>query len=304
MTMSTTTLITSKHRKGRHAIRLAEVAYDQTRLDGDRAQMLNERGGEWQSGIAKLIAELTTSNRYANEEVRSSYIYPPEYRAPKHISQQVDALAGLFGLSLGYTSEWIDKILPTLTLPEGAEGWFAIPSIDALAKRHFPEVENPAERYTRAVALILEKIAASRSFHNYRAGQITPERLRMHIRTAEALAQIGQTQQGDIIILPAQLGLRHRGRSTRRAREVFVNGEFGFGSLMGGAVTLTHPERFVRWEQLHMDLPGDEFDDQAADARFDHAPIFHCNDGEVKVGANPVGHARERYGSGSAFLPQ
>ncbi|MDP1709756.1 MAG: hypothetical protein Q8L21_02630 [Candidatus Komeilibacteria bacterium] len=55
-----TTLITSRDDKGRHAVGLFEVAYNKAGLDDDRAQRLNERGGELQDGITKLIAELTT----------------------------------------------------------------------------------------------------------------------------------------------------------------------------------------------------------------------------------------------------
>lgn len=53
--MSMVALITSGHKKGRHTMRLVEVAYDQARLDIGQAQMLNERGGEFQAWIIKGI---------------------------------------------------------------------------------------------------------------------------------------------------------------------------------------------------------------------------------------------------------
>ncbi|MDP3901622.1 MAG: hypothetical protein Q8Q37_01430, partial [bacterium] len=52
-------LITSRDPKGLHAVGLFEAAYNKSKLDEARAQRLNERGGELQDGIAKLIAELT-----------------------------------------------------------------------------------------------------------------------------------------------------------------------------------------------------------------------------------------------------
>ena len=109
---------------------------------------------------------------------------------------------------------------------------------------------------------------------------------------------------GDILVIAAQLGLRHRGKSTCRARETFVVNEYGLGSLAGGAIALTHPERFVRREQLHEDLPGDEFA-LGADGRFGYAPFFFlfC-DGRVRFGAYGVGGYGARYGSASGFLPQ
>lgn len=217
--------------------------------------------------ILDKIKELLSSSKksgtvpvgqYADEKVKSSYTYPPEYKGPKLIGEQVDRLAELFGLSLGYTSEYLEKILPTLTLPEGAEGWFAIPSVDALAARFFPEVEDVEERYARAVQLIFDKIAELRPFYNFRNGEIDSKHMRLHPRTLTAFKQIAETQKGDILIVPLQLGLRHRGKSIRLADEDIAVGtnEFGLDILSGVSVALVHPERFVRWEALHMDLPG------------------------------------------------
>jgi hypothetical protein len=162
---------------------------------------------------------------------------------------------------------------------------------------------DPAEQDCAGVSLILSKIAASRRFRNYCEGQITTAQFRVAIRTAEALAQITEVQKGDILIIAAQLGLRHRGESVHQAREEFVANEFGLGSLIVGCVTLTHPERFVRWEQLHIDCAGDEFS-PGADGKFDSAPCFRFRDGQVEFYARWVSFANARCGSASGFLPQ
>jgi len=293
------TLITSRDPKGLHATGLFEAVYNKSKLDDARAQRLNERGGELQDGIAKLIAELSVSDRYAGEEVRSSYAYPKEYRGPKPIVDQIKAIAKIFGLDPGQAIEFA-KNLPAL--PDGAEGWFAIPSEGALAKKHFPEVTDPARKYCQAVQLVHAKLAASRSFYNYREGQITPAHLRVHARTAHALDLIAEIQKGDILIVAAQLGMRHRGKSVRRAREVFVMGEFGLGSLAVGSIVLTHPERLIRWEELEMDCSGDEFSPEADDV-FSESPFFSFNDGGVRFGTGrhcPSGH----FGSVSGFPSQ
>src|SRR3989344_4673510 len=131
MTMSQT-LITSRDPKGLHAVGLFEAVYNKSKLDDARAQRLNEHGGELQDGIAKLIAELSVSNQYANEEVRSNYKYPKEYKGPKPILDQIKAIAKIFDLDPSHAIEFA-KNLPAL--PDGAEGWFAIPSVDALANK-------------------------------------------------------------------------------------------------------------------------------------------------------------------------
>ena len=294
------TLITSRDPKGLHAVGLFEAVYNKSKLDEARAQRLNERGGELQDGIAKLIAELSVSNQYANEEVCSSYTYPKEYKGPKPINDQIKAIAKIFGLDPSHALEFA-KTLPEL--PNGAEGWFAIPSVDALAAKHFPEVTDPIQKYCQAVQLVHTKIADSRSFYNYREGQITPAQLRVHARTAHALDLIAETQKGDILIVAAQLGMRHRGKSVRRAREVFVANEFGLGSLAVGSIVLTHPERLVRWEELDMDCSGDEFS-PGADGGFSRSPCFYF-DGGVWFVARFVGvPPRDGFGSVSGFLSQ
>ncbi len=297
--MSTTTLITSRDPKGLHATGLFEAVYNKSKLDDARAQRLNERGGELQDGIAKLIAELSQSNQYANEEVRSSYTYPKEYKGPKPINDQIKAIAKIFGLDPSHALEFA-KTLPEL--PNGAEGWFAIPSVDALAAKHFPEVTDPIQKYCQAVQLVHAKIADSpRSFYNYREGQITPAQLRVHARTAHALDLIAETQKGDILIVAAQLGMRHRGKSVRRAREVFVANEFGLGSLAVGFIVLTHPERLVRWEELDMDCSGDEFSPEAGGG-FSKSPYFLFGDGGVRFDAYFVDRRNAYFGSVSGFL--
>ncbi|MDP3989235.1 MAG: hypothetical protein Q8P93_03310 [bacterium] len=301
MTMQTqTALITSRDPKGMQAVNIFEAAYNKAKLDESRAQRLNERGDELKDGIAKLIAQLSVTDRYADEAVPSNYTYPREYDSPKPIEEQIKALAEILGLDPAHALEYA-KNLPEL--PAGAEGWFAIPSSDGL-KKLFPQIENDAERYCAGVRLVHEKIAASRKFYNYRDGQITPNRLRVHARTAHALDLVAENQPGDILIVAGQLGMRHRGRSVRRARECFDGNEFGLGSLAAGSIVLTHPARLVRWEELDMDCSGEEFDDPGADGRFGRAPIFRFRDGGVKFDAYRCGGAGKSFGSVSAFVPQ
>ena len=91
------------------------------------------------------------------------------------------------------------------------------------------------------------------------AGEIDTAHLRQHSRTVEALAKLAETQTGDILIIAVQYGMRHRGKSVRRARETFASNEFGLGAFAIGCMALVHPERYVRWEELDTDCAGDEF---------------------------------------------
>ena len=304
------TLITSTDPKGIRATALFHAKYNKARLDDDRAQRLNESAEFW-SGIEQLIEQCSQPNQYANEEVRSTYAYPPEYKGPLPLYEQTVLLSGVLGLNptdaFNYYSVHLPKLeslVPADALPW--TNWFAVPSLaalDTIAQRNFPDVEGEAERYCRALLFAFGKLAASRSFQNWREGQIDPAHLRMSARLVEAMKVLGETQKGDILVIAAQLGMRHRGRSTRRAREVFVPNEYGCGSLMGASIALTHPKRFVRWEELDMDLPGDEFSPKA-DGVFSKAPILNVNDDRLKFDTNDVDNANENYGTASFFLPQ
>jgi len=294
--------VTARDPKGLKFVSIVEAAYNKAGLSDDEAQRVNDT-----SGLADLIAQFIDGNRHENlfedEEVRSNYKYPKEYKGPKPIATQVDIVAGLYTLSLGNTSEFLNKVLPTLALPQGAEGWFAIPSVDAVAKVHFPEVTDPSERYVRCVLLALEKLKASRPFYNYRDGQITVETLRRHARTAEALRLVTEKQTGDIIVIPAQLGMKHRGRSVRRARALFAGNEFGLGAWEVVNIALTHPDRLVTYEELDMDCAGDEFD-PGHGVGFSISPFVDFGGGLVLFGARWFDHALAYFGAVSGFVPQ
>lgn len=278
--------------------RFAEDAADRaiTSLDKDSAQKLIENGDEFQNRIIIAIKELSISNQSADEEVVSNYTYPNEYKGPRDIKEQIEKIAKIFNLDSARALAYAKNLPP---LPVRAEGWFAIPSVEAIAKKHFPQITNQAEKYCLAAKMALDKIADLREFED----KITPEHLRLIARTAHALELIAKTQKSDILIVACQLGMRHRGRSTRRAREVFVANEFGLGSFAGGSIVLTHPERLVRSSELDMDCPGDEFSPDAG-GDFSHAPILFFSSGRAKVDAGFVGNASGRYGSASGFLLQ
>ncbi|MBI2626814.1 MAG: hypothetical protein HYW77_01070 [Parcubacteria group bacterium] len=232
---------------------------------------------------------VTASPFFANEEVKSNYGYPQGY-AVKPVCEQLVELSKHFnGLN---TSSVLacSKELPAL--PAGAEGWFAV-----------PRWEKVASSYNEAVEKVLDLIGKTRTFHNYRKGALGPKYLRLSERTAVALQMIGEKQKGDFLLIPAQFGLTHRGRSVRRMRVVYAPHEFGLGSFIVDCMLLSHPERLIQWEQLHIDCPGDEYS-PGADGRFGSAPYFLFDDVRVKFNAYGVSDPDDSFGSASGFLSQ
>lgn len=284
-------LITSRDPKGLQLTNLFEAALNKSALDDEAAQRIIERGGELKTKAMEILAELSFVETYASEEVRSSYAYPKGYTVTP-IREQVELLAKAFPqLSVDVTLEYIETVLPTLQLPEGTE-WFAI-----------PRWEKIAPTYGEAVEKILAVLASSRPFYNYREGQLGPEHLRQHERSLRFWQQIRQLQGGDILIVAAQFGLKHRGRSARRARAVFQGNEFGLGAFAIGSMLFTNPGRLVAYEDLWIDCAGDEFSPDAG-GQFGGAPCFCFGGGGLFFDSYWVDLASVFCGSASGVLPQ
>src|SRR3989338_5316196 len=244
-------------------------------LDNPGAQRVIEHGDEFAEAIriATLasLKDLSVSDKFKNEEDASNYGYLSGYRKPKGITEQCNILRQIFP-GVGFA----DEKLAECAVPANAEGWFAIPKWQTIAPT-----------YSEAVQKVLDAVKKARNgkFHNYRDGQINDQRLRQTAKTASMFQKIGREQKDhDILVVAAQFGIRHRGRSVRRAREVFSVNEFGLGTFAVGIMILTHPERLQHYDDLWIDCAGDEFDDPGADVRFGHAPCFYFIAGEVEFG--------------------
>jgi hypothetical protein len=238
------------------------------------------------------IPDIQPSQQYADEEVESNYGYISGYTKPKSLLEQMKRLRELFP-GLGSA----DEKLAEQPVPTGAEGWFAI-----------PRWEKIAPTYNEAVVGVLAMLSKTRDgkFYNWREGKLGPQYLRESDRTHVCFQKLCEEHTPpagvDILLIPAQLGLRHRGRSVRRAREAMNGSEFGLGAFAVAICLLTHPERLEHYDDLWIDCAGDEYSPDA-DGRFESAPCFVFDDGLVEFGATWFGGADDCSGSASGFLP-
>ena len=246
------------------------------------------------------LVELSNTDKFKGEEVSSTYGYLSGYK-PKGLTEQCNRLRELFS-GIGFAN--LDLLAQIekgdVPLPSGAEGWFAIPNW-----MKSPNIFGSI--YSGALLKALDTIKQTRNgkFYNYRDGQLDEKRLRQSAQSQKFWTELADAQGNpDILIVPAQFGIRHRGRSVRRAREVFAGNEFGLGAFAVGIMILTHPERLMHYDDLWIDCAGDEFDDPGSDVRFDHAPCFYFCVGKVGFDTHFVGLASDRFGSASGFGPQ
>ena len=95
--------------------------------------------------------------------------------------------------------------------------------------------------------------------------------LRRSANAEQSIRDLSESQGNpDILIIAAQFGMRHRGRSVRRVRALMDSGEFGLSTFAICCMLLTHPERLRQDNDLCIDCAGDEFRWEA-DAEFSEA---------------------------------
>lgn len=302
MITTTQKLITSDDPKGRQATDLFRGAYNKAQLTEGQAQRLNEnKGGNFTTELLWLIQQHSSTDQYEKEMVSSNYTYPKEYNGPKPIIEQIKTIATIFGLDPTQALEFAKK-LPTL--PEGAEGWFAIPKVSVIAKKYFPAITDERERYCAVLMLVLEKTRNTRVLRCHYENQIVSSQLRQSSNTMRFMQELDATQEGDIIIIAAQYGMRHRGKSVRRVRELLVDkNEFGLCPLTVSFMNLIHPERFVQENQLNVYCAGADFTLRVG-GPFSQILFFELNDGVLEISEEETCCPSRSFGSPSAFIPQ
>lgn len=304
MKMLTQTSVTSdqlKHitRVGTDAVEKAIVEFV---LDKDGAQRVHAHGDEFAAAIHTVVIatlkDLSVPDKYRNEEEISHYNYFSGYK-PKGLTEQTTHLRELF-FGIGYANQELLAQIEKgeVELPANAEGWFAIPTW----MKH-PEIFGTT--YSEALLKVLDVIkqAYEDKFCNYREGQINEEQLRQSVRSQKFFIDIAKAQgDPDILIVPAQFGIHHRGRSVRCSREVFAFNEFGLGAFAVGVMILTHLKRLMHYDDLWIDCSGDEFDDPDSNIRFGRTPSFDFRNHGVKFGTRSASTTHIHYGSASGLV--
>ncbi|OGG72867.1 hypothetical protein A3A38_04915 [Candidatus Kaiserbacteria bacterium RIFCSPLOWO2_01_FULL_53_17] len=239
---------------------------------------------------------------FADEERESDYGYPPGF-AVRSIPEQLLKLAPHFPNLDPEPALHLSRSLPDLSfIPEvwmGREvrrwvNWYAVPRWE----------RGVSSSGGEAVEKVLEMLASTRFVYNPYKGAFGPEHLRITERTVVALRMLSASQKGDYLLIPAQFGFSHRGRSARRVRVVYAPHEFGLGSFITGCMLLSHPERLVEEADLHICCPGEEYHNLETNGGSSlHAPFFRFFGGKVWFEVRFCGDADDHYSSASAFFP-
>lgn len=257
-----------------------------------------EKGNEFQAAISEGISSAMTlvlrrflfPSNFAQEEVFSRYGYPTDYKR-KGIAAQIKTLQEIFpGIGCA-NQDLVVKIQGGLEIPLGAEGFFAIPHWSKIAKTYEEAVEK--------VLMLLEQFYHGRLMNN-REGRLGVKYLCEDPVKILAMKKLQDEQNADILILPAQFGKRHRGRSFRRAHAVMHGSEFGLGAYEIGIMLLTHAKRLQSHNDLLIHCAGDLYRHDPK-GEFVSTPCFGFMCGGLSFSAEPIAEAIDHYGSVTGF---
>ncbi|MCD7805808.1 MAG: hypothetical protein LUH19_00525 [Lachnospiraceae bacterium] len=271
-------------------------------LEIDEKEMENFLGrtDEFKAIIARYLVyearQLTVEHHQADEDqVPPLFDHYYSRYEPLPVEEQVALLKEMIP-----ELKKADLTLAAGQMPEGAEGYFAIPRWDALADTY----ENALQRmfdllYQYRYWDICEGERKGK-FFNYRAGRLSENYLRKNKRSQDMWRELCKEQPGcDILVVPAQFGLRHAGKTVRRVRETLAKNEFGLDTFAVGAMLLTHPRRVVEYDDLWMYCPGDEYS-LHGDGHYDCTPLYFFNTGQMEM--DVINYESFRSGSVTGFI--
>lgn len=237
------------------------------------------------------ILKLRHADPFADEETRCVCEYGNGYE-PAGIDEQIATLKTLFPV-LAAEDVNMDFSQARDARQNGsfAENWFAIPNWRALAP-------NYREALVKVFGLI--KNAHGGVFHECTDGRIGPENLQESAHKAQCIEKIAAHQGSQILLVPAQFGMLHRGRSVRRACALMDKSEFGLGAFEIGCMLLTHPKRLANEEDLWLDCAGDQWRPTNSGG-FGGAPYFSFTNKRVRFDCRRIIHHHAHCGTVSAF---
>ncbi len=252
---------------------------------------------KFKEGIKNLLQEMIASNPFAKERVKQAWFYPKNWKS-KSISEQLVKLTDLFqSIDLSQVEALMDKVI----VQKLADGVVILPKLSFLAKLW--SIPDPyGEGYGFVCEKLFGRIAVSRAFYNYRAGQMDAKHIRIHQEVRNLLEKLEAETPGDVLVLPFDFGGLYAGWSPRAARwEALNNSQLPLITAQVACLLLTMPDRLTTWEQLFIDCSGDEWDWLAVGCWAD-CPCFDFRSGELLFDDGGAGYAGGRDGSAVAFL--
>lgn len=241
-------------------------------------------------------------NPYRNEKVESRFFYPDGYK-PSSVEEQVAILLSRL--------DWLDTshvadIVAGWGQYEQADGLYVVPKPTVLAA-HL----DLGDHWTN-FGLLTEQgpfaaLAFQRTFTNYRAGELGPDRYRLADLARTALETLEANQPGDLLVFPAQTGRLYTGFSIRNSRWEIEHAanpkQWPIPAYCGGWMIYANAHRLSTNKNLCIDFPGDECRLGVSEG-FVGALYFYFDDGRLDCRDKFVYDVYYGFGSASGFVRQ
>ena len=235
----------------------------------------------------------TPANAYEGEKEEQSCYYPKGWSVPSLNDLQTRLQKAIPGLP-------ITLPIGDTYVPQGFDGMALVPKLSALA-RIFGVDDPYGSGYGELLEKVLDIIGGKRSFYNYRNGVLGSNYLRLHDEVRSKLEALESEADGDVLVVPISFGNLFAGYSARNARHTALGkGQLPLGSVQVACLLLSMSERLVSYDDLWIDCPADEYNDDA-DGEWSYSPCFDFS-GRLRFIASWSDGAYGRCGSAVAAL--
>lgn len=265
---------------------IIEEAVSRAKLTTDGLYRLYGKADELLNGVTRLIVSLSREENFPDEDKGIICTVDTVYKQRNTL--EVHRLLDYYFPGL----ETCNEQIALRAKPEGAIGSFIV-----------PRWQRTEATYNQALALVLEKLAKmyGPKFANLLAQQ--PGALGQDSKTVKAMSRIGNSQpDSNFLILFAQLGTRHLGRSARRAREMMSESEFGLNVFTVACILLAHQE-YVRDHGFNSHriimCGGDRF---ILESGKTFTPCFIINGGNILFDIVDESACTEDHGMATGFI--
>ncbi len=254
--------------------------------------------------LAKKVKELSDLPLYAEQVVNSQFHYLSGYRKARPINEQIEILERYdWGREVVFPLNPLQQQLLTNPAPEGSEGYFAVVTdstmFECSQSDHQVDQSEPVIRVLVALHKHYKHIATKQD-----DSELKSSSYRRSHASAMKLKQLWELQgkPSGIMLIPAQLGASHAGKSVLRARVVMRGSEFPLDAYEVLQMVLTHENRIRNYQDLWINLPGGEFRPKAT-LEFDHSMYIGYSSGAIFFGNYTSDDPASFCGSASGYLP-
>lgn len=271
------------------------------------AQLLIERAGELKSirrQLFDLARELSSSPLHAEQVTKSNFGYSGGYSNARPAHEQITILKShSWGREVDWTLNELQQQLLRKPAPLCSEGYFVAVFHESMVTDH---EKHPDVDQSIPLTLALNALSKQRGGRlvNNCESELGATYYHRSSRSAEKMQELWESQgrPSGVILVPAQLGIEHRGKSVLRSRVLIRGSEFPLDGPEVVMMLLTHPDRMCCDGDLWLDLPASEYS-PSGNGVFDHALALQFIDHQVHLDVRTYGVESGDYGSASGFLP-